>query len=100
MTKFQIIYYISQSFLFLFLFLQVMAFLARPNKESKVRKYWNWYHYIVGRVLIFLAAVNVFYGIHLGNGGTAWNAGYAVVLVVLVVVSVLLQLRMMMMMRK
>lgn len=75
--------------------LQVMAFLARPNKESKVRKYWNWYHYTVGRVLIFLAAVNVFYGIHLGNGGTAWNAAYAIVLVLLVAVAVLLQLRMM-----
>ncbi|KAE8695320.1 Cytochrome b561 and DOMON domain-containing protein [Hibiscus syriacus] len=25
--------------------LQVMAVFARPGKESKVRKYWNWYHH-------------------------------------------------------
>lgn len=74
--------------------LQVIAFLARPNKESKVRKYWNWYHFSVGRILIFLAAVNVFYGIHLGNAGTAWNAGFAVVLVTLFIVGAILELRM------
>ncbi|CAA2960960.1 cytochrome b561 and DOMON domain-containing At3g07570-like [Olea europaea subsp. europaea] len=74
--------------------LQVIAFLARPDKESKVRKYWNWYHFSVGRILIFLAAVNVFYGIHLGNAGTGWNAGFAVVLVTLFIVGAILELRM------
>ncbi|KAL2508130.1 Cytochrome [Forsythia ovata] len=73
--------------------LQVIAFLARPDKESKVRKYWNWYHFSVGRILIFLAAVNVFYGIHLGNAGAGWNAGYAVVLVILFIVGAILELR-------
>lgn len=68
--------------------------MARPDKESKVRKYWNWYHFSVGRILIFLAAVNVFYGIHLGNAGTGWNAGFAVVLVTLFIVGAILELRM------
>ncbi|XP_062081462.1 cytochrome b561 and DOMON domain-containing protein At3g07570 [Humulus lupulus] len=63
--------------------LQVMAILARPDKASKVRKYWNWYHYIVGRVLIIFAISNVFYGIHLGGEGKGWTAAYAVVLSVL-----------------
>ncbi|PSR86262.1 Cytochrome b561 and DOMON domain-containing protein [Actinidia chinensis var. chinensis] len=74
--------------------LQVMAFLARPEKVSKYRKYWNWYHYIVGRLLIFFAAVNVFYGIHLGNAGSGWNAGFAVVLVGLFIVATVLEIRM------
>ncbi|KAK4440939.1 60S ribosomal protein L5 [Sesamum alatum] len=56
--------------------LQVIAFLARPDKASKVRKFWNWYHFSVGRILIFLAAVNVFYGIHLGGAGSGWNAAF------------------------
>ncbi|KAG6401330.1 hypothetical protein SASPL_138183 [Salvia splendens] len=61
--------------------LQVLALLIRPDKSSKVRKYWNWYHFGVGRVLVFLAAINVFYGIHLGKAGSSWNAGFAAVLV-------------------
>ncbi|KZV32205.1 hypothetical protein F511_29780 [Dorcoceras hygrometricum] len=73
--------------------LQVIAFLARPDKTSKVRKYWNWYHFIVGRVLIFAAAVNVFYGIHLGKAGAGWNAGFACVLVLLFIITLVLELR-------
>ncbi|KAG5232137.1 cytochrome b561 and DOMON domain-containing protein [Salix suchowensis] len=55
--------------------LQVMAFLARPGKSSKVRKYWNWYHHSAGGILIVLAAANVFYGIHLARKGREWNVG-------------------------
>ncbi|KAK9903634.1 hypothetical protein M0R45_001113 [Rubus argutus] len=73
--------------------LQVMAFLARPQKESKARKYWNWYHQSVGRLLIILAVANVFYGIHLGKEGTGWNAGYGVVLAILIVIAVILELK-------
>ncbi|PIN23122.1 putative membrane protein [Handroanthus impetiginosus] len=74
--------------------LQVMALLIRPDKASKVRKYWNWYHFGVGRVLIVLAAANVFYGIHLGNAGSGWNVGYAVALAILFIIALLLELRM------
>ncbi|KAF3652500.1 Cytochrome and DOMON domain-containing protein, partial [Capsicum annuum] len=63
--------------------LQVIAVLVRPDKESKIRKYWNWYHYTAGRILILLASINVFYGIHLGNAGTSWNAGFSIALVIL-----------------
>ncbi|KAG8371627.1 hypothetical protein BUALT_Bualt13G0107900 [Buddleja alternifolia] len=73
--------------------LQVIAILARPKKTAKVRKYWNWYHSGVGRLLIFLAAINVFYGIHLGNAGSGWNAGFAAVLVILFIISLILELR-------
>ncbi|KAL3517912.1 hypothetical protein ACH5RR_020501 [Cinchona calisaya] len=74
--------------------LQVTAILVRPDKESKVRKYWNWYHHNLGRSLIILAAVNVFYGIYISNAGDAWKAGYAAVLVALFTVAVILELRM------
>ncbi|XP_027113705.1 cytochrome b561 and DOMON domain-containing protein At3g07570 [Coffea arabica] len=74
--------------------LQLMAVLARPDKESKVRKYWNWYHHGVGRALIVLAAANVFYGIHISDAGSSWNAGYAVVLAALFVVALILEIRM------
>lgn len=75
-------------------YFQVIAILARPDKESKVRKYWNWYHFGVGRALIFLAAINVFYGIHLGNAGSGWNAGFAIFLALVFIVSLILELKM------
>ncbi|KAK6914516.1 hypothetical protein RJ641_021837 [Dillenia turbinata] len=73
--------------------LQVMAFLARPGKASKVRKYWNWYHYIVGRLCIVCAIGNTFYGIHISNEGNSWNAGYGIVLVILIIVAIVLEVR-------
>ncbi|KAL5728370.1 hypothetical protein ACHQM5_001462 [Ranunculus cassubicifolius] len=71
--------------------LQVIAFLARPDKGTKTRKYWNWYHYTVGRVLIILAVANVFYGIHVGNEHNGWNVGYGLTFAFLVVVAVVLE---------
>ena len=70
-----------------------MALLARPNKVSKHRKYWNWYHYGVGRTLVVFAIANVFYGIHLGGEGKGWTAGYAIVLCILFLISTGLEYR-------
>lgn len=67
--------------------------MVRPNKEAKVRKYWNWYHHNVGRILVIIAIANIFYGIHLGDAGTAWNAGFAIALVVLFFIAAILELR-------
>lgn len=59
---------------------QVMAFFARPSKDSKNRKYWNLYHFWIGRIAIFLAAVNIVLGIHIGGEGSAWKIGYGFIL--------------------
>lgn len=73
--------------------LQIMAFLARPKKESKLRKYWNLYHHNTGRVLIILAVANIFYGIHLGKEGSGWRVGYGIVLAVLLLIAVIFETR-------
>ena len=70
-----------------------MALLARPNKASKVRRYWNWYHHNTGRVLIILAIANIFYGIHLGREGNAWTVSYGVVLAVILFIAVIFEIR-------
>ena len=70
-----------------------MAVFARPDKESKLRKFWNWYHYCAGRLLIAFAIANVFYGIHLGEKGKEWNVGYGVVLAILLLVSFILEIQ-------
>ncbi|XP_030553283.1 cytochrome b561 and DOMON domain-containing protein At3g07570 [Rhodamnia argentea] len=73
--------------------LQVMAFLARPEKGSKVREYWNLYHHNMGRILIIFAIANVFYGIHLGEKGKQWNVGYGITIALLLVVLIVLEIQ-------
>ncbi|XP_071701410.1 cytochrome b561 and DOMON domain-containing protein At3g07570-like [Rutidosis leptorrhynchoides] len=73
--------------------LQIIAVLIRPNMDSKVRKYWNWYHHNVGRVLILLAAFNVFYGVHLAHAGSEWNVTYGVFLGIIATIALSLELR-------
>uniref|UniRef100_A0A1J3I3R4 Cytochrome b561 and DOMON domain-containing protein n=1 Tax=Noccaea caerulescens TaxID=107243 RepID=A0A1J3I3R4_NOCCA len=73
--------------------LQVLALLARPDKQSKYRKYWNWYHHNVGRVLIILAISNIFYGIHLAKAGSSWNAGYGFAVAVLALAAIGLEVK-------
>nr|GFA27002.1 cytochrome b561 and DOMON domain-containing protein At3g07570-like [Tanacetum cinerariifolium] len=71
--------------------LQVLALLARPSIDAKTRIYWNWYHYSVGRIAIFFAIVNIFYGIHVADAGSSWNASYGVILGILVITVVILE---------
>lgn len=73
--------------------LQVMALLARPDKASKIRNYWNWYHYIFGRILIIFAIANIFYGIHLAETGNGWRTGYGVIVAIFLIIVVVLELR-------
>lgn len=40
------------------------------------------------------AIANVFYGIHLGEEGHGWNAGYGVIIAILFVIAVVLEVRM------
>ncbi|KAL8137165.1 hypothetical protein V2J09_003166 [Rumex salicifolius] len=67
--------------------LQVTAILARPTKDSKARKYWNWYHHYTGRVLIILAVANSFYGLTLGHEDVSWILSYGLILFFLVIAA-------------
>jgi len=78
---------------FCLLIFQMLALLARPDKQSKYRKYWNWYHHNIGRLLIILAISNIFYGIHLAKAGTSWNGGYGFAVAVLALTAIGLEVR-------
>ncbi|KAK7275312.1 hypothetical protein RIF29_16425 [Crotalaria pallida] len=80
--------------------LQVLAIKLRPGPESKIRKYWNWYHHNVGRILIIFAVINTFYGLHLGAEGSKWFLAYGVSIVILVIVAVILEIRMWIIVRR
>ncbi|KAJ3681398.1 hypothetical protein LUZ60_015887 [Juncus effusus] len=70
--------------------LQVMAILARPTKESKLRRYWNWYHHYVGRGAILLAFVNIFYGFHISHENEKWSYIYGTFIGIFVVIYLVL----------
>ncbi|XP_072970515.1 cytochrome b561 and DOMON domain-containing protein At3g07570-like [Typha angustifolia] len=74
-------------------FLQVMALFARPQKISKVRKYWNWYHHYFGRSAIICAIANIFLGLKIAKEDNPWKITYGVFLAILVIVSTFLEIR-------
>lgn len=71
--------------------LQVIAFFLRPDIDSKIRKYWNWYHHWVGRLLLFFAAINIAFGIRVGDAGNSWKVGYGINLSVLLIAVIVLE---------
>ncbi|XP_078172443.1 cytochrome b561 and DOMON domain-containing protein At3g07570-like [Carex rostrata] len=73
--------------------LQLTAFLARPNKTSKVRKYWNWYHHNIGRFALSFAIGNIFLGLSIAEESKSWFIGYGVFLGVWVLIAALLEIR-------
>jgi hypothetical protein len=86
--------YIKADFVFLGTnCLKVTAFLARPNKTSKVRKYWNWGHHNFGRLAIAFAIANIFLGLSLAEESNSWYVGYGVFLGIWVVTAILLEVR-------
>ncbi|CAD6235551.1 unnamed protein product [Miscanthus lutarioriparius] len=72
-------------------FLQVMALLARPAKETKASRYWNWYHHNVGRVAVVLGVANIFYGLSLANERQEWSYVYGIFIGVFAVVYLVLE---------
>ncbi|KAK1268642.1 hypothetical protein QJS04_geneDACA022768 [Acorus gramineus] len=71
--------------------LQVLAFFLKPDKDSKIRRYWNWYHHWAGRLVLFLAAVNISVGIHVGSAGSVWKVCYGIDLAILLITVILLE---------
>ncbi|CAG7866176.1 hypothetical protein BRARA_I04262 [Brassica rapa] len=80
-------------FLLILSILQVLAFFARPHKETKMRRYWNWYHHWIGRISLFFGAVNILLGIRMANSGEdGWRIGYGFVLAVTLLAFIVLEI--------
>ncbi|KAL5719174.1 hypothetical protein ACHQM5_011989 [Ranunculus cassubicifolius] len=73
--------------------LQILAFFVRPDKDGKMRRYWNWYHHWVGRLALFLAAVNIFLGISLAGAGQSWRMSYIFIVLITLLTVIVLEVR-------
>ncbi|XP_042505780.1 cytochrome b561 and DOMON domain-containing protein At3g61750 [Macadamia integrifolia] len=71
--------------------LQILAFFIRPDKDSKFRKFWNWYHQWFGRFALFFGVLNIALGIQNGGAGSFWVAGYWVLVAVLLITVIILE---------
>ncbi|KAL1198670.1 Cytochrome and DOMON domain-containing protein [Cardamine amara subsp. amara] len=67
-------------FLFALGFLQILALKARPDKDHKYRKYWNWYHHTMGYVVIVLSVYNIYKGLAILQPGSLWKIAYTVII--------------------
>lgn len=68
-----------------------MAFFLRPNKEAKIRRYWNWYHHSFGRLALLFGALNIVLGMQIGGAGNDWKIGYGFLLGVVLLSAIVLE---------
>ncbi|KAJ8748555.1 hypothetical protein K2173_003456 [Erythroxylum novogranatense] len=78
-------------FAFVLSILQILAFFLRPNKDAKIRKFWNLYHGWFGRIALFFGAFNAMWGIHVASAGVAWKAMFGIQMTVILITVVLLE---------
>uniref|UniRef100_A0A0E0HBD5 Cytochrome b561 and DOMON domain-containing protein n=1 Tax=Oryza nivara TaxID=4536 RepID=A0A0E0HBD5_ORYNI len=74
--------------------LQVIAFFLHPNNDSQVRKCWNQYHHWLGRICIFLAAINIVLGIELSDTNISWKVIYGAIISVMIISTTFLEVMM------
>ncbi|KAK7412722.1 hypothetical protein VNO78_04299 [Psophocarpus tetragonolobus] len=76
--------------------LQVFALLLRPNKDHKIRIYWNIYHYAIGYATIIISIINIFKGfealeVSVGDRYENWKHAYIGIIAALGGIAVLLE---------
>lgn len=78
-------------------YFQILAFFLRPDKDAKIRRYWNWYHSWVGRLTLFFGAINIVLGTEAGHAGNEWKIGYgflvSLVIAAVIVLEVLFRMK-------
>lgn len=70
---------------------QISAVVLRPKKDAKLRKYWNWFHRWSGFLVLFLAVINIFIGIHITHASSGVRVGYGIILAVELLALVILE---------
>ncbi|ESW07253.1 hypothetical protein PHAVU_010G114200 [Phaseolus vulgaris] len=71
--------------------LQIFALILRPNKDSKIRKIWNWYHGWFGRITLIFATINIVLGIQAAGAGSDWKIGYGFLFGIMVAAATVLE---------
>ncbi|KAI3772839.1 hypothetical protein L6452_04033 [Arctium lappa] len=71
--------------------IQIFALFLRPNKEHKLRFYWNIYHHGIGYAILVLGILNVFKGLDILSPESKWRSAYIIAISALGVIALLLE---------
>ncbi|CAL5403580.1 unnamed protein product [Camellia sinensis] len=74
------------------IYTRIVAFFLRPDQDSKICRYWNWYHHWVGRIALLFGNVNIIVGIQIGDAGSGWKAGYGFLLGTVLIATIVLEI--------
>ncbi|KAI3514517.1 hypothetical protein L1887_12979 [Cichorium endivia] len=70
---------------------QIFALFLRPNKDHKLRFYWNIYHHGVGYSILILGIINVFKGLDILSPESKWRSAYIITISTLGAIALLLE---------
>jgi hypothetical protein len=74
------------------MYVQILAFFLRPNRDSKFRKMWNLYHSWFGRMALFFAALNIVLGMQAAGATNAWKTSYGFLVGIIIVTVIVLEI--------
>ncbi|XP_009362625.2 cytochrome b561 and DOMON domain-containing protein At5g47530-like [Pyrus x bretschneideri] len=70
-----------------------VALCLRPKKTDENRKYWNWFHWVVGYGTIVLSITNIFKGFDILEPANKWKFAYIAIIGTLGCIAAILELR-------
>ncbi|XP_010445989.1 PREDICTED: cytochrome b561 and DOMON domain-containing protein At5g48750-like [Camelina sativa] len=73
-------------------FLQILALKARPDKDHKYRKYWNWYHHTMGYMVIVLSIYNTYKGLAILQPGSSWKIAYSTIIGIIGLFAIVMEI--------
>lgn len=72
---------------------QVSALLWHPEPHHKLRPVWAFLHHWLGRIIVALSILNIYFGLHLLKPKKAYTIAYTVIILAIGGAAVLLEAR-------
>ncbi|KAG6737993.1 hypothetical protein POTOM_059528 [Populus tomentosa] len=71
---------------------QVFGGLVRPDKDSKYRPFFNWFHFLAGCSTLILSIFNIYKGFDILHAARFWRLTYSGIILALLLVTLLLEI--------
>jgi hypothetical protein len=71
---------------------QVFGGLVRPDKDSKYRPFFNWFHLLAGCSTLILGIFNIYKGFDILHAARFWRLAYSGVILTLLLATLLLEI--------
>ncbi|KAG5227743.1 cytochrome b561 and DOMON domain-containing protein [Salix suchowensis] len=71
---------------------QVFGGLVRPDKDSKYRPFFNWFHFLAGCSTLILGIFNIYKGFDILHAAKFWRLAYSGIILTLLLATLLLEI--------